>query len=144
MKKIFAAASLTLVSALMLASCGAKNYADGTYEGKSSVYTGEDEGGNGYGVAKITIADNVIVDCEFDTYEPEGKLKDEDYGKADGEIANKDYYNKAQKAVMGSKNYAEQLSAKGALKEVDAVSGATISYKQFNEAVEDALSKAER
>lgn len=148
MKKNIIALFALMLAGLMLTGCGSKNYADGTYTAQSSVFTadslGEDEeGGDGYGEVTITIKDNVIVDCRFDTYEVDGTLKGEDYGKQNGEIANKDYYNKAQKAVAGSKNYAEQLTEKGNLKDVDSVSGATISYGQFKEAVSEALKQAQ-
>ncbi len=127
--------------------CGGKSaeYADGTYEGKSSVYEGDEEGnGDGYGVVSITIKDNVIVDCDFKTYQTDGTLKDEDYGKQNGEVANADFYRKAQTAVAGSAEYARLLKESGDLSDVDSISGATISYNEFVEAVEDALTKAEK
>ena len=131
--------------ALLTACGGGANYADGTYTGTSSVYEGDEDGsGAGYGVATITIKDNVITACEFQTYEPDGTLKDENYGKQNGEVANVDFYNKAQRAVLASAKYGEQLAEVGALKEVDAITGATISYGEFQEAVEDALSQAKQ
>ena len=141
---------LALVMALLMAlaaltGCGSKNvsYKDGTYEGQSSVYEGDEEGnGDGYGVVSVTVKDNKIVACEFNTYETDGSLKDEEYGKARGSVANKDYYNKAQKAVAGAKEYARQLAEVGELDKVDAISGATINYGQFKEAVQEALKKA--
>jgi len=137
---------MALVMALVvLSGCGSKNvsYKDGTYEGQSSVYEGDEEGnGDGYGVVSITLKDNKIVACEFTTYETDGSLKDEEYGKARGNVANKDYYNKAQKAVAGAKEYARQLAEAGELDKVDAISGATINYGQFKEAVSEALKKA--
>ena len=138
----------TVLAALLLSGCAA-NYADGTYTAQSSVYEGlededGDEGGDGYGVVTITVKDNVITDCEFTTYMTDGTVKDEEYGKKDGEIANQDYYNKAQRAVKASQNYAEQLAAKGDLKSVDAISGATISYDEFKEAVRLALKQAKQ
>lgn len=148
MKRWISAAALGILGALLLTGCGA-NYADGTYTAQSSVYEGlqdedGDEGGDGYGVATITVKDNVIVGCEFTTYMTDGTVKDAEYGKKDGEIANQDYYNKAQRAVQASQNYAEQLAAKGELKEVDAISGATISYDEFKEAVRLALKQAKQ
>ena len=141
---------LALVMALLMAlaaltGCGSKNvsYKDGTYEGQSSVYEGDEEGnGDGYGVVSVTVKDNKIVACEFNTYETDGSLKDEEYGKARGSVANKDYYNKAQKAVAGAKEYARQLAEVGELDKVDAISGATINYGQFKEAVQEARKKA--
>ena len=147
MKRAIAAGILITVCTVVLTGCGSGGrYKDGTYTAQSSMYESledeEDEGGEGYGIVTITIKDNTITGCEFTTYMPDGTVKDEEYGKKDGEIANQDYYNKAQRAVKGSQNYAEQLAAKGDLKQVDAVSGATISYKEFNEAVELALKEA--
>ena len=129
---------------LSLASCGGeKIYLDGTFEGQSQLYEGEDDGSAaGYGVVSITIKDNVITECEYSTYEPDGTLKDSEYGKQNGEVANQDFYNKAQRAVQACTKYAEQLVEVGDAKKVDAISGATVSYNEFQEAVEDALNKA--
>lgn len=139
-----------LIAAAAMTGCGSdsgesKNYADGTYEGKSEVYENEDGSGegNGYGVVNITIKDGKITDCTFKTYEPDGTLKAEDYGKADGEVANRDYYNKAQKAVAACDEYANMLVANGQLSGIDAISGATKNYDQFKEAVRNALKEAE-
>ena len=136
-----------LLAALLLAGCGAAEYNDGTYTAQSSVYEGlededGDEGGDGYGVVTITLRDNVIVDCEFTTYMLDGTVKDENYGTQNGEIANQDYYNKAQKAVAACDEYASMLVANGSLDGIDAISGATINYKEFVEAVNNALDQA--
>jgi major membrane immunogen (membrane-anchored lipoprotein) len=129
-----------------LTSCGGNtaSYSDGTYEGQSSVYDEEDGAsyGNGYGVVDITISGGVITECTFETYEPDGTLKAEDYGMEGGKISNRDYYNMAQKAVAACKKYAEQLVKGGSVKEVDAISGATVNYDLFREAAEDALKQA--
>jgi major membrane immunogen (membrane-anchored lipoprotein) len=134
-----------VLSAGMLVGCGSKNYADGTYTGQSSIYESDDDdgNGNGYGVVTITIKDNQITKCTYETYEPDGTLKDSDYGMQDGEIANRDYYNKAQKAIAACEKYAESLIKTNDVSEVDAISGATINYNNFEEAVEDALKQAE-
>ena len=147
MKKSLPVLGIGVLAALLLSGCGSARYADGTYTAQSSVYEGledeeGDEGGDGYGVVTITVKDNVVVDCTFTTYMTDGTVKDEEYGKQNGEIANQDYYNKAQRAVRASENYAQQLAAKGKLDEVDAISGATISYGEFQEAVELALDQA--
>lgn len=135
------------VTAAGITGCGStKTYADGTYEGKSSVFENEEgsEDGNGYGVVNITIKDGKISDCTYQTFEPDGKLKDSEYGKKQGEVANKDFYNKAQKAVAACDEYASMLVSNGQLDGIDAISGATINYNEFCEAVDDALSKAEQ
>ncbi len=128
------------------AGCGGKaDYKDGTYEGKSSVFEGEEEDGSGagYGVVSLTLEGGKITDAEFTTYEPDGKLKDSEYGKQDGEIANQDFYNKAQRAVQASGKYAERLVEVGNLADVDCITGASISYKEFQEAVNNALDQAQ-
>ena len=130
-----------------LAGCGSSTaYKDGTYEGKSNVYVDEsgDDAGNGYGVVTLTIKDGRIADCTYLTYEVDGTLKAEEYGKEDGRVANRDYYNKAQKANAACKEYADMLVQNGQLKGIDAISGATINYNEFEEAVNDALDKAKQ
>ncbi len=147
MKKIALAAMAVIMTAGMITGCGGKkaSYKDGTYEAQSSVYENDDgtDDGNGYGVVTLTISDGKISDCSFVTYEKDGTLKDEEYGKEDGRIANKDYYNKAQKANAACAEYASMLVQNGQLDGIDAISGATINYKEFKEAVEEALKQAE-
>ncbi len=147
MKKRAAGLMAAACAFTLLAGCGGgtAKYADGTYEGKSEVYINEDEEsdeGNGYGVVKITIKDNAVTECEFKTYEEDGTLKDENYGKKSGGVANKDYFNKAQKAVAACDEYASQLIQSGNVDDVDAISGATINYNEFKEAVNAALKEA--
>lgn len=139
---------ITTTLIMLLTACGGKDvsYKDGTYTGQSSVYKSDDgeDAGNGYGVVEITIKNGVISDCSYLTYEEDGTLKDDNYGKeSGGSVANKDYYNKAQKANAARDEYANMLVANGGLDGIDAISGATINYNEFVEAVENALSQAE-
>jgi major membrane immunogen (membrane-anchored lipoprotein) len=144
-KMVFMAA----LCAFLVCGCSGSNatYTDGTYEGKSEQYDFDDDSADadaaGYGVVNITITDGKISGCTFKTYEIDGTLKDEDYGKEGGEIANKDYYNKAQKAVAACDKYAESLVYAGRIDDVDAITGATINYGEFTEAVKNALKQAE-
>ncbi|MCR4672694.1 MAG: FMN-binding protein [Lachnospiraceae bacterium] len=134
-----------------MAGCGGSgknvSYKDGTYTGVSETHENEDEddvAGNGYGMVEITIKDNVITDCVYTTYELDGTQKDENYGKgSDGSVANRDYYNKAQKALAACEQYAVQLVETNSLDEVDAISGATINYEEFKQAVTEALKEAQ-
>ena len=141
---------LILLSGVMICSltaCGSKSYADGTYTAQSQEYVNDEDdstAGNGYGVVELTISGGAISACTFKTYELDGSLKDEEYGKENGEIANKDFYNKAQKALAACDKYAQQLVEKGDIKEVDAISGATVNYNEFKEAVGEALKQAEQ
>ena len=122
--------SIMLIAALLCACGGSKSYKNGTYTGQSQIFKGDEEGnGDGYGVVTLTIKDNAITACEFQTYEPDGTLKDDEYGKVDGEIKNEDYYHKAQQAIKGSAKYAEMLVTAGNPNtfenDIDAISGAT-------------------
>ncbi|EFG27553.1 FMN-binding protein, partial [Fusobacterium periodonticum] len=69
-----------------------------------------------------------------------GNVKGDDYGKEAGD----EKYRKAQIAVEGFSTYADKLVEVQDPNEVDAVSGATVSNKEFKEAVWDALEKAKK
>jgi major membrane immunogen (membrane-anchored lipoprotein) len=122
---------------LALGACGKAALKDGVYEGASGV---DDTGA--WGEARITVREGRVAACAFSTWEKDGAVKGEDYGKINGEISNANYYEKAQLAVRAMERYAKQFAETGNLNKVDAVSGATISHDQFTEAVEQALKKA--
>lgn len=136
-----ASCAAVLLAALVTTGCSAKgpSFVDGAYAGES----GKDETG-AYGEAELVLRDGRIVACSFVTREKDGSIKDADYGKANGEIANSDYYEKAQVAVKAMDAYALSLVEAQDLRAVDAISGATISHGQFVEAVEAALRKARK
>ena len=124
----------------MAACSGGGELKDGTYTGQSTEFEGDAVDGAGYGVATITIKDGEIVDCTFETFELDGNKKDENYGVSLS--GNKNKYTKAQNAVKACPEYAESLVKAGSLDGVDTISGATVNYDQFREAVEDALAQA--
>jgi major membrane immunogen (membrane-anchored lipoprotein) len=121
----------------MAAGCGNSGYKDGSYTGRS----GPDDK-EAFGEVTLTIAGGTITDCRFVTWQKDGSVKDENYGKINGEISNQSYYDKAQLAVAAMEKYALDLSRTGKPEDVEAVSGATIAYDQFREAVEEALEAA--
>ncbi len=132
---------------LGLTACGgSENYRDGTYTGKSDVYVNEEDGseaGSGYGQVEVTIQGNKITACTYKSYQKDGTLKDENYGKdTDGQVAMRDWYNKAQKAVAACDKYAEELVYTGDIDQVDVISGATINHDNFVDAVNKALDQA--
>jgi major membrane immunogen (membrane-anchored lipoprotein) len=135
MRKIFFGAVFFLT--LLAAGCGDGAYKDGVYAGRS----GEDDTG-AWGEVSITIEAGKVSGCEFVTRQKDGTVKDENYGKVNGEISNRDFYDKAQLAVEAMKTYVAAYLKAGDLKDVEAVSGATIAYNQFLEAVENALETA--
>jgi len=125
--------------ALIMAGCGGAAYKDGTYTGKS----GEDDTG-AWGRVTLTITAGKVSGCSFITYQKDGSVKDGDYGKVNGEISNQAYYDKAQLAVRAMEQYAAAFGRAGNHKDVEAVSGATIAWDQFNEAVGEALAAAKK
>jgi major membrane immunogen (membrane-anchored lipoprotein) len=128
---------LVVMSAALAVSCGKTQYRDGVYTGTS----GADDTG-AWGEAAVTIQDGKITACTFVTYQKDGVVKGEDYGKVNGEISNRAYYDKAQLAVRAMQTYAEDLPRKQKPEAVDSVTGATIAYNQFTEAVLMALEAA--
>jgi major membrane immunogen (membrane-anchored lipoprotein) len=133
MKKIF---FIFTAGLLLLSACGKSALKDGVYSGRSSP---DDTGA--YGEATVTVSGGKIDACDFVTWQKDGTIKGEDYGKVNGEISNRAYYDKAQLAIRAMETYAARYVEKQDLKYVDAVSGATNSYDQFIEAVEEALKK---
>ncbi|MDR2133783.1 MAG: FMN-binding protein [Treponema sp.] len=127
-----------LLLSVLPAGCGKPEYKDGVYTGRS----GEDDTG-AWGEVTITIAGG-IAGCQFITRQKDGTVKDENYGKVNGEISSRDFYDKAQLAVRAMAQYAKTYRETGDLGKVEAVSGATIAFDQFNEAVEKALEKAKK
>lgn len=161
MNKKITLASVALLS-LTLVGCGAKNDAkdnavkennkkieatnnveqtteealelkEGTYTGKSS----EDDFG-GHMEVTITVADGKITDTEVKNLQKDGSEKGEDYGKEAGEEGHKT----AQMTLEASQTYGQELTEKGSVEEVEAVTGATQSYNQFVEAANDAINQA--
>jgi major membrane immunogen (membrane-anchored lipoprotein) len=134
---------LLIAAATVLGGCGTSSETaareDGVYTGVSS----EDDDG-AYGEVNITVEGGVITACDFVTWQKDGSVKDEDYGKVNGEISNRDFYDKAQLAVRAMRQYADALVETQSEKSVDAVSGATIAHGQFLEAVTDAFSGGKR
>lgn len=135
--KIFALA-LVLTLALALTACGGSaEYKDGKYEAESD---DRDEHG-GYGVVSIEVKDGKIAACEYNTYNKDGSLKDENY-----QIKLKDenpaLFKLAQDSVAANPGYAEQLVKYQKVEDVDVISGATWNHLLFKDAAEKALKDA--
>ncbi|MDR1105718.1 MAG: FMN-binding protein, partial [Treponema sp.] len=119
-----------LCCAVFFSGCGGGSYRDGTYAGRS----GEDDTG-AWGEVSLVISGGRITGCTFVTWQKDGTVKGEDYGKIHGEISNRSHYDKAQLAVRAMEQYASDLARTGNIGDLEAVSGATIAWDQFNEAV---------
>lgn len=111
------------------------NAKDGIFEGESSL-----DRALGRGYVTLEIKDHKIVGASYVGKDLFGNDKDENYG---GDQSSADY-RKAQVAVKAIDKYVMQLADTQSLEQVDAISGATISYIQFIEATQDAVSKASR
>ena len=136
--------ALTLTAAsvglsLLPAACSPASYQDGVYTGLSS----KDEDG-AWAKVTITLKNNEIVDAQYVTFQADGSIKDENYGAGAAELGNSGFYQKAQHAVEAMKIYRDCLVRKKSIDGVDRISGATIAYDQFTEAVNNALSQAEQ
>lgn len=132
--------ALTMVATLALSACGKgapAAYKDGTYTG---VYVDQEAKDKSSSEVTLKIESGRIVDCQYVEKDKNGKVKDKDYGKDSGE-AN---YQLAQIAVEGMQSYPGQLLEKQNPDEMDAVSGATVSFKCFQEAARQALDKASK
>lgn len=140
---------LLIAAALLLTACGNKDnnastdgsctdgYKDGTYHGESQI----DEWG-GKVTTDITVKDGKIVEASLKNLLADGSEKDENYGKAKEGATNPGLYKIAQAAVKNSQEYPKLLIEKGKIEDVEAISGATTTFKSFTEAVNDALKDA--
>lgn len=115
------------------------HYQDGVYTAQS----GPDERG-AVGQITVTVQAGKITRAEYEGVQKDGRIKDADYGKTSGKVENKDFYDKAQKAVKGAQTYAPKLVEAQDPEKVDSVTGATVSYRQFVEAAKKALGQAKQ
>ncbi|TWH46225.1 FMN-binding protein [Sporomusa sp. KB1] len=145
MRKWLAGLAACILTVSLLAGCGgaketgpaAKSYKDGTYTARSS----PDERG-AVGEITLVIEKGRIIKADYRGIKKDGTIKDEDYGKTNGKIENQEFYKKAQHALKASTDYPTKLVETQNVKAIDAVSGATVSYQQFSEAVKKALNQA--
>ncbi|MBR1760671.1 MAG: FMN-binding protein [Schwartzia sp.] len=160
MKKILAAAMAAC--ALFSAGCGGdskpapkaeqkqaqetKQPVDSLSAAKDGTYTAESRADEwGKGRLTIVVKDHKITAAEFLGVKPDGKIKDENYGKGEnGEIKNEGKYKKAQNALKAHENYAAQLVERQKPSDVDAIAGATVSYNQFVEAAHNAIEQSKK
>lgn len=114
----------------------------GTYTGQSSESAAED--GGGYAIVTLTVgSDNQVESVEFETYEKNGDSKDTDsYGTTNAQSSDGEPFDNAQAAREACDSYVEQYMEKKNIEDIDAISGATVSYNQFKEALGIALQKA--
>jgi major membrane immunogen (membrane-anchored lipoprotein) len=139
-------AALAALGSVLLTGCASVDtdirdggYADGTYTGKSQP---DDDGS--YGQVSLTIAGNDVTAVTFTLRLKDGSEKGEDYGKTNGKVVDIPTYRKAQAGIAAAPKYAAQLVETDDLSGVDAITGASLSYRQFTQAVTDALRNGPR
>nr|WP_303934982.1 FMN-binding protein [Treponema denticola] len=113
-------------------------YKDGVY--KSFANIKDDWGGTAE--VEIKIEEGKIVECTFLSYEKNGNLKGPEYGKVDGVIKKVGLYKIAQASILRAAEYGQKLIETQNIDDVDVIAGASISYKLFKDAVENALQGA--
>ncbi|MCW5951492.1 MAG: FMN-binding protein [Propionibacteriaceae bacterium] len=116
------------------------DYPDGAYRGSSAP---DDQGA--VGTVEFTISAGAITQASFVVTDADGTPHDENYGlsKATGKPVDQAFYQRAQAAVAAEQQYVEQFREVGDADEVDVIAGASLSHRQFIEAITDALSHAE-
>ena len=135
------ATACALACCLGLSACGSSsssasgNLKDGSYTGVSEVLDANVDG-DGYVELQVTVSDGKVSSASYQAFEPDGTLKDKNYGK------NTSYYGVAQKALETGDEYLAQFIETGDPAAIDTVSGATYMHDMFVEAAEDALSQA--
>ena len=112
---------------------------DGTFTGASQP---DDQGAVGH--LSFTVKDGAIVEASFVVKDADGTPHDHEYGlsKATGQAVDEAFYQRAQAAVAAEQQYVAQFKEVGDADQVDVIAGASLSHRQFVEAVEDALSRA--
>ncbi|MDR1513336.1 MAG: FMN-binding protein [Propionibacteriaceae bacterium] len=134
---------LTLIA--LLAACSGPTLdktlplADGTFEATSAP---DEEGATGH--ITVTVESGRVVAATFAVIGQDGQPKDDTYGlDSQGNIANQDYYDQAQRAVEAFPVYSRQLVEVGYPQDVDSISGATWAHDQFVEAATAALRQSQ-
>ncbi len=144
MRKCDAALMLAgLVGTLVLSGCGgssavASSLPDGDYSGQS-----EAESDGSYGVVNFTVSSGSVTAAGFVIYDADGTAHDENYGLgSDGKPADQQFYQRAQNAVAAEKQYVSEFEETGDQSQVESVAGASLSYRLFRAAVDDAITNA--
>ncbi|MGP1458397.1 MAG: FMN-binding protein [Treponema sp.] len=137
MRKIVRTITMLAAAGIFFSCAKAPVYKDGTYTA-----TSEKDNWGGWADISITVKDKTIVECTFTAYDKDGTIKDKTYGMEDGQIKNAGIYKLAQASVEGGQKYPGILLEKQNIDKVDAVSGATVSHRLFQDAAKKALKDA--
>lgn len=131
--KLLCLAALLPALILAVTACGPVTYRDGIYTGRS-----EPDDRGGWAEVTVTIANQAIAAIDYRVLDKDGTEKGEDYGRAD----NQEFYARAQAAVRAAAEYRRQLQQNPDISRIERISGATISYDQLHQALDQALHQA--
>ncbi len=142
MKKSGQAVALAaMVSVAVLGGCtsysaaSASEYPDGEYFG-----TSKPDRDGASGEIRFTLEGGKVVQASFMIVDADGTIRDENYGKgAGGEIVDEEFYRLGQNALAAEAEYVTQFEETSDQHEVDAIAGASLSYRHFMSAIDNAL-----
>lgn len=132
-----------LIGTIVLSGCGgtspaANTLPDGDYSGQT-----EAESDGSYGVVNFTVSSGAVSAAGFVVYDADGTAHDENYGLgSDGTPADEQFYQRAQNAIAAEKNYVSEFEETGDQEQVESVAGASLSYRLFRAAIDDAIANA--
>ena len=126
--------AIAAAAVLYIASSTPASYKDGSYSGEAV--------GGAFGDTKVTvtISGGKIIACRMENVDKLGNPKDENYGRG-GTDAD---YQLAQYALQGMAKYPQMLRETQNVDKMDAVSGATVTFREFQAAVHQALAEASK
>lgn len=133
------------VGSMLFTGCSASStpiseLPDGQYTGQS-----EPETDGSYGIVDFTISGGKVSDVSFIIKDKDGTPHDENYGLgSDGKPADVTFYQRAQNAIEAEKAYMQQLKETSNQNEVEAIAGASVSYRVFLGAIRDAVQQAQQ
>ena len=131
------------IGAAVLGGCGgggggstpASSLPDGSYSGQSDA---QDDGS--YGIVSFTVSAGTVSDASFVMYDDDGTPHDAEYGLgSDGTPADEAFYQRAQNAIKAEQSYVSQFDEVGDQNEVEAIAGASLSYRVFLDAITVAI-----
>ena len=89
------------------------------------------------------IVNGAVTAADFVVYDADGTPHDESYGLgSDGKPADEQFYQRAQNAVAAEKQYVSEFKETGDQSQVESVAGASLSYRLFQAAIDDAIANA--
>ena len=135
---VFAAVMLVIGFKIIQSQPGI--YKDGTYKGKSrSIYTAEPY----YGFVEVTVENGCMKKIDFRIIDTtKNEIFDSVYEKHF--IGNDEYIQQCRNDWNGVKTYPKNLLKRQDVEKLDAITGATWSYRIFTSSVKEALKNAKK